>query len=458
MKRNILIGIVLIVLPLQVFARSDGGLAGDIFVLWSPGGRSFAMGGGMAGLADDASAAYFNPAGLVQIERHELTLMHSIMFGGDMTMNVLSYAFPTRAAGSFGITLLGMYSSEIDGWDETRMPAASFRYGSMALLLSYAREVRNWLSFGLSYKLLYEQMLRQSGYGQGLDAGIFLFSGGKLSMGITGINLVQPTWTLDTEKQRAPIGARIGLSARPYRDKIAICIEGFISEHRSFLFSGGLEYRPFYSFALRAGADQYKVTYGIGIWRDMGARYTLRLDYAGAIHHESLGKLGPVHNISLSFEFGGFRARAIASKPIFSPIGEGRDNIVWLVLDSAVRGEVRNWEVLIRDVFGTTVRRLGAFGPPPHRVAWNGKDNNGIIVGDGDYYYEFIVIEERTGKRYEWGGKLASLHTVGPLGTVVMTPMGMRPELIKEEIREEGERDAPAPPPPVIEEEEEEEE
>lgn len=438
MKRKILTGIVLLLLPLQIFAKGDGGLPGDLFVLWGTGGRSLAMGGAMAGLADDASAAYFNPAGLVQIERHELTFMHSMMFlGSDMTMEVLNYAAPTRTIGGFGFALLAMHSGKIDYYYEDGRQEGEFRYTSLAPMLSYGRNLFSWLSFGLSYKIFYESMLGKTAYAQGLDAGFLLFPARVISIGITGINLVRPKWTLDTEVQKAPIAGKVGISARPYYNKLAICADALISEYRSPLFSMGMEYRPFYTFAVRAGADQYKATYGVGIWKDMGGRYTLRLDYAGAMHYESSGMLGAVHNISISFEFGGFRVRGLATKPTFSPKAEGEKNVAWLVLDTETRGEIKKWEVLVKDVYGSTVRKLGAYGPPPYRIAWDGKDGNGVFVEDGDYYYEYRVIEERTGKAYEWSGRLASLETVGPKGTVVMTPMGEKPELIKEEVKED---------------------
>ncbi|HEV8630583.1 MAG TPA: hypothetical protein VGV61_09730, partial [Thermoanaerobaculia bacterium] len=44
------------------------------FELSHPGARSLAFGGAFAALADDATAAYANPAGLVQLTRPEISL------------------------------------------------------------------------------------------------------------------------------------------------------------------------------------------------------------------------------------------------------------------------------------------------------------------------------------------------------------------------------------------------
>lgn len=54
----------------QTNAEVDGGLQ---FRFASPGARSLGMGGAFVGLADDATAAYTNPAGLVQLSRPEIS-------------------------------------------------------------------------------------------------------------------------------------------------------------------------------------------------------------------------------------------------------------------------------------------------------------------------------------------------------------------------------------------------
>lgn len=425
-------------LPIALSASVGGGLPGDIFVSWGPSGRSLAMAGAMTGLADEASAVYFNPAGLVQIEMHELTLMHSIMFAGsDLSMEAINYALPTSEIGSFGFLLLAMHSGKIDYYPAgVPQPSGTFTYTNIAPMLTYARDIWDWLSMGISYKILYEVMANESGLGQGFDLGLLLFPSGKFSFGISGQNLLGPSWTLDSRPQSAPMSARIGLSMRPYLNTFTICGDVLVSEYKDPLFRLGIEYRPFYSMAVRGGIDQYVLTYGIGIKKDMD-RYTLNIDYSGAYHYESASLLSPAHNISISFEFGGYRVRAHTPRVMFSPKSESEDNLAWLVLEANVRGEVKKWEVLIKDKYGTTVRRMGAYGPPPYRIAWDGKDDNGIFVEDGDYNFQYRVFEEKTDRVYECENAFVTLKTIGPKGTIIMTPMGEKPELIKEEIREE---------------------
>src|SRR5438132_5016171 len=63
--------------PLQAVAT--GGQPGE-FLSFGAGARSLAMGSAFVGVADDASATYWNPAGLSQITRKEITLMKSPLF------------------------------------------------------------------------------------------------------------------------------------------------------------------------------------------------------------------------------------------------------------------------------------------------------------------------------------------------------------------------------------------
>ena len=58
------------------------------FLKLGVGARALGMGGAFAGLADDASAAYWNPAGLAYLKTNQFMPTHSEEFGG-----ILGYDF-----------------------------------------------------------------------------------------------------------------------------------------------------------------------------------------------------------------------------------------------------------------------------------------------------------------------------------------------------------------------------
>lgn len=61
------------------FANEDGGQPGA-FLSYGAGARSLGMGKTFVGVADDASATYWNPAGLAQLKQNELTALHASLY------------------------------------------------------------------------------------------------------------------------------------------------------------------------------------------------------------------------------------------------------------------------------------------------------------------------------------------------------------------------------------------
>lgn len=66
--------IIVLWLPAAADAQEDAAFASFQFNRSLPGARSLAMGGAFVALADDATTAYSNPAGLTILERPEISL------------------------------------------------------------------------------------------------------------------------------------------------------------------------------------------------------------------------------------------------------------------------------------------------------------------------------------------------------------------------------------------------
>jgi hypothetical protein len=103
--------VVLTLVPSAVHATK---YAGD-FMAYAPGARALGMGGAFAAVANDASAVYWNPAGLSGLTGRQAMFMHSEQFGQMVNYNWGSYMQPTgllsekREAGfGFGLLHLGV--------------------------------------------------------------------------------------------------------------------------------------------------------------------------------------------------------------------------------------------------------------------------------------------------------------------------------------------------------------
>nr|HPI03422.1 UPF0164 family protein [Candidatus Goldiibacteriota bacterium] len=71
----------LIIIPAAAFALG-GGTSNADFLKIGVGARSSGMGEAFAAVADDANAAFWNPAGIAQADKWSFTLMHLMWFAG----------------------------------------------------------------------------------------------------------------------------------------------------------------------------------------------------------------------------------------------------------------------------------------------------------------------------------------------------------------------------------------
>ena len=175
-------------------------LAGE-FLSTGFGAKALGMGGAFASIADDASAIYWNPAGLVQMDRSQVLLMHSERFGNLVDYNCFSVVRPIsedpdrRTNGGLGLIWLRVSDIKITShlarpdtdfvdtnangrWDpgERRLwSPENVRNESdneVAGYLSYSFRLRADLSFGVNAKLIWKEIADISALGFGLDAGV----------------------------------------------------------------------------------------------------------------------------------------------------------------------------------------------------------------------------------------------------------------------------------------------
>src|SRR4029077_12087766 len=94
-------------------AEATGGQPNE-FMSYGAGARSLAMGAALVGVSDGASATYWNPAGLSQITRKELTLLKATLFA-ETTYDYYSFVKPSKKGGSaWGVSMTKLGSSGYD--------------------------------------------------------------------------------------------------------------------------------------------------------------------------------------------------------------------------------------------------------------------------------------------------------------------------------------------------------
>ena len=279
-------------MPQVALCKASGGQPGA-FLSWGAGARSLGMGKAFVSIADDASATYWNPAGLAQIDRKEITALHAILWA-DTMYDFISYVHPITGMGTVGGSITRLYSGKFDGRDENNISTHEFSDSQTALGASYGKQIVDVLALGASIKYVTHNLDDHKNGNFTFDIGAMYKSPmvEHLQVGLNLRNLMGLRTGADTE-DKLPLTLRFGFNYKLLRDKLALVID--LEKSKAPLsYHFGTEYWAFQYLAVRFGIDPEEFTLGFGIrYRDYG------LDYAFATHD-----LGGSHRLSASWKFG----------------------------------------------------------------------------------------------------------------------------------------------------------
>lgn len=140
----------------NAFAVSE---AAVLFLLISPGSRAAAMGEAFVGLADDATAVFWNPAGLAFQQGRELSVMHSDWLPGfgmsDLFYDFAAYRQSIEGLGTFGVnlTFLNLGEQIITGEDSPE-PLGKFTSNEFAISATFGTKIRENLGLGIGMRFI----------------------------------------------------------------------------------------------------------------------------------------------------------------------------------------------------------------------------------------------------------------------------------------------------------------
>lgn len=400
----------------------DGGLPGAVFNYgMSP--RTTAIGKAFTGLADDAEAVYFNPAGLAQLYSHNIKSSYLDLYGHQL--GYLGYALPTRKFGTFGGNIIHFRSKGTDSRDENMNPFGTYYFAQSCVLLSYAYLVSDAFSIGTNLKFLTSKIAQYGAIGFGGDAGIFLFPRNNYTLGISVQNILRPNlkYLEDGATEEFPVTFRSGGAIKLYQGR-AVIVADLVKntlEYSPVKPHLGFEFIPVYPILiLRAGFDENTLNAGLGVRKFFGNMST-GIDYAIELHHKSNYLLPIRHKAGIFIEFGGFRTWVTATPKEFSPAPGRKENVAWLDLHYTTKREIERWQLLIKNQYGEVVRTYSGWDAPPLRLSWDGLDDVGRLVSDGRYYYEIIIVDKGK-ERITFSDYLVKIATLGPKGEIEFVP------------------------------------
>ena len=284
------------------------------------------MGGAYCAVSEDASAMYWNPAGLVQIPKRSAIFMHT-RYVADINYQYLAYAQrlshnDVLGASAFLTDIGGITRTDADG-----NTLGSFSPRDQVLTLSYGKAVAELsneymdISMGVSLKSISSKMV-ESANSRALDFGLMAYHFGAIPFRLAAVMTnLGPGIRYDQELAPLPLTFKLGGAINPSQNTL-FTADILVPRRNTvnFLFGTELATEPneLTRLCLRAGILTDGLpgfTTGVGV-----AFHFLSLDYA----FSPMGELGNAHKVSLTVDL-----------PFRSPVFQRRNRSIFTRKKSA---------------------------------------------------------------------------------------------------------------------------
>lgn len=296
-------------------AAADG-VGAAPFLKYGAGARATGMSDAFIAVADDATAAYWNPAGLAQLSSREFTGMYSDL-GLDRVFNFMNYAH-SLGQGAVGVSWVNSgikdYELRLEG---SKDPIATGDMGNNMFILSYGRNLGPKLSVGVNGKVLAEKMddvdgKEQSADGIGWDIGVLASPIERFSLGVVLADLGISKLEWDSgAKDEVPMKLKAGVAYRPLKSNGLLMAASFVRNFDQDVtrLDLGTEYKILADLALRAGVSLNRVNgkentefaAGIGYNLVLSPTFEVGVDYSYDNVDNAVSDDG--HRVSLTVRF-----------------------------------------------------------------------------------------------------------------------------------------------------------
>ncbi len=299
--------LILLVFPELVWGQAKVGTAGAQFLELGVSARAIGMGDAFLSICDDASAVYYNPAGLTQLVDRQAMFTH-ITYPADINYEFAALAYPTPKFGGvwgIGFYMLNAESMDFLQYQDIPNPSQTFTAKEYALGFSYARSLTDRFNIGLTLKMIDELYDTERATGWAADMGTLYdtgFKGFKIGMMISNfgsdLKFIKEAYPLPMNFR---FGGVVDLIRRE-NHRAVFAIEGSHPNDNMEKFNAGIEYWFKDMFSVRVG-DYMDYDAG-GISAGAGARLNvsnvkLSFDYG----YHDMGFLESIHRFSVGVIF-----------------------------------------------------------------------------------------------------------------------------------------------------------
>ena len=320
----------------QFNSQTKTGITAATFLSIEVGARSKAMGSAFVALANDASALYWNPAGIATIKNNAVYFSH-MNWLANVNFDYAAVSINMGALGTIGasVTSLTMPDMQVTTVFEPEGTGQLFSASDLAIGLSYARYLTTRFAIGFTGKFIQEKIFDMTANTAAFDFGTIFRTGfNDMNLGfsisnfggdlrLSGFNTqvnhdIDPTEfgnndrifaNLQTQSFQLPLIFRVGVSMEVYHDNlnsaiIAIDAVGpndnkqYVNVGGEYTFNGILSLRAGYKTLFLTDSEE-GVTLGAGLKYKLFGQSKFQFDYA----YGDFGLLNNTQEFSLSIFF-----------------------------------------------------------------------------------------------------------------------------------------------------------
>ncbi len=304
---------------IPVLGSQRAGTAMAQFLKIGVGGRAVGMGEAFAAVANDASALYWNPAGIAQTSGNEIIFSH-VNWPVDVRHEFVGYLHHFGKGNVLGLSATALHTDDMEETTEFA-PLGTGNYvtfGDIAVGLTFARQMTDRFSFGVTMKYMDETLAEVHARVVLIDLGTYYWTGfGKSRFAVAVSN-----FSTNNIKPSGTVTAHDGTGTNRFRDfapptvfRLGFATEVMENEHHKMTtavqlnhpndnaenVNFGVEYWWNKTLALRSGYrlnyDEESFTAGGGVALPMG-RFHLNLDFA----YSDFGRLGNATRFSANLK------------------------------------------------------------------------------------------------------------------------------------------------------------
>ena len=283
------------------------------------GGRATAMGETFVAVANDITALYWNPAGLLQFKEYGVHFSHAEWLV-DLNHEFFGGVYRFDNSNVLGLSVVSLNTPAMQKTTEFQPNGTGeyFKYGDLGIGLTYARRLTEQFSFGITFRYVEETLAELKMRGVMFDLGTYYWTGLSNSrFAVTISNFgpqVKPSGSIDlvggrtlSEFQQFPPPTifRIGFAYDPIdnvRNKLTTSIQLNHPNDNAENVNVGAEYSYKDFLFLRGGykfnVDSENYSAGVGVKVPISITKT-SVDYSIA----NFKDLGFTHRVSLNLLF-----------------------------------------------------------------------------------------------------------------------------------------------------------